>query len=411
MNILHFAHTFIPNYGGTTSRLINLLSDKTNTHLLHVPMPTLQQEKDSSPVPAKEKFDNIEVSRHKLHRKILFRPPIFDISGRINSLSLSRAVGKTEIDIVHGHNPAMFARAALYASRKLDKPFVYEAHRLAFDSFNTDRKYKLPRHLDSFLRWCHRLEERTFFCSADAIIVQTEMHKDRILKLFKLDKNHINVIPMGVDIEEFDPESRALERALLRERLKWNDKIIIMFNGYLGEINGLEFFLKGVQGLDDNIKKKIKAVILGRGPLQKIARKAQQQQPELFEYMGLIEYSKMPAYYAAADVIAIPLPSTLMWECNNPTKLLEAMAMKKIVLGSDVRGITDLLTNGHNGITYKKDDAADFIRQTAAIVDNIDGMDELKDNARDDVVNSRDWKMCRRMLRDVYDFCVNLQKV
>ena len=60
MKVLHFAGSFFPVYGGTTTRLYNLLSDKTNEHYLYVPkapseyMNKLKEEED---------FGNIKVRR------------------------------------------------------------------------------------------------------------------------------------------------------------------------------------------------------------------------------------------------------------------------------------------------------------------------------------------------------------
>ena len=37
MNIIHFIHTYIPIFGGTTTRLINLYSNDGNNHTMIVP--------------------------------------------------------------------------------------------------------------------------------------------------------------------------------------------------------------------------------------------------------------------------------------------------------------------------------------------------------------------------------------
>ncbi len=43
MRVLHFAGSYFPVPGGTTTRLANMLADTQNEHLLVVPRPTAAQ--------------------------------------------------------------------------------------------------------------------------------------------------------------------------------------------------------------------------------------------------------------------------------------------------------------------------------------------------------------------------------
>ena len=402
LRILHFAHSFIPKYGGTTTRLCNLLSDKVNTHYLYVPQPKGRENESNISLPSEEDFNNIKLRRCKIIPKILFRPPIIGIFERLNANRMVCMVKDSGIDIVHGHNPAMFARAALKSSRILNVPFIYEVHRLPFDSFGSNRKYELPDFIDTFIRWCYRLEEGTFLSASAAVIVQTQMHKDRILSLFEIDSHRINVIPMGVDEEYFNPLRWQKEGITIKNRLDCNDKVVFMFNGYLGHVNGIELFLSAVQELPGNIKRKMRVVLLGRGPFQEKCERICKCKPDLFQYLGFVKHTNMPQYYSATDVVVIPLPPMRVWDCNNPTKLLEAMAMEKVILGSDVRGNTDLLKNGTNGFTFKSGSKKDLIKQIIKIIENFHKIDPLRKMARYDVTNKRTWSQSRARLHDLY---------
>ncbi len=53
----------------------------------------------------------------------------------------------------------------------------------------------------------------------------------------------------------------------------------------------------------------------------------------------------MPDYYFTSDIFIIPRPSTISSELVTPLKLLEAMSMESVVLGSNVGGISEVITS------------------------------------------------------------------
>jgi len=77
MRVLHFAHSFIPQYGGTTTRLMNLLSDPAHQHLLGVPMPHGTIATDG-PIANEEGFDL--VVRGEM---VLYGNNAVDLTGRV----------------------------------------------------------------------------------------------------------------------------------------------------------------------------------------------------------------------------------------------------------------------------------------------------------------------------------------
>jgi len=97
----------------------------------------------------------------------------------------------------------------------------------------------------------------------------------------------------------------------------------------------------------------------------------------------------------------------LSWQCNNPTKLLEAMAMERIILGSDVRGITELITDGSNGVIFRGGDASDYRAKVSAIIERHGRPADLGPAARVTVVTRRTWKQSRTLLRRVYEALVS----
>jgi len=406
MKILHFVGSFFPIYGGTTTRLYNLLSDEVNEYYLYVPQAPSGYIPDNMDVLKEEEdFGNIKVRRCKFVEHFKVKIPVINSFKyiEINSERLVNFVKEEGFEIVHGHNPMEFATAAMKYAGKENIPFVYEAHALMADAPMLKKRRYIPKVAYSSVRELFKLKEKKIFQSADAIVTQTNAMKQRIMNVFGIDADKINIVPNGVDESKFDPIKWHQKGNELRKEKNWSDKTIFMYSGYLDYINGIEFLLNNIKELPENIKREIKVVVLGRGPLQKYVEDMSKEESELIEYLGLVNYNDMPIYYSACDVFVIPRPSTLPAENLIPMKLLEAMAMEKIVLGSGVGGITEVVTNNKNGIVFKKGDKDDLLKKISYIVENIGNMDAIRKQARRSIINKYSWEKSREQLQDVYE--------
>lgn len=405
MKILHFAHSFIPIFGGTTTRLSNLLSDTRNEHYLYVPqVPNRYVVDNFGKLKNQDVYGNITVRRCKLVNNLKLKNSILDDVFYLKNATkrLINSVKEKDIQIVHGHSPLEFAISALKYVKNNNLPFVYEVHGLIADIPIHQKKQGKIKIRNKLKINIFLLNEKKIFERADVIITQTSIMKNRITHIHKIDSGKIKIIPNGVDTEKFDPIKWRDKGSDLRKRKNWIGKIIFMYCGFLDDINGLDFFLEAVQELPDQIKQEIKIVILGRGPLKEYVDNMSKKESNLIEYLGLVNYDEMPMYYSACDVFVIPRPSTLPAETLMPMKLLEAMAMGKIVLGSNVGGIKEVLKNNENGIVFQKGNKDEFLKKMVYIVENMKNISNIGKQARKDVIDTYSWQKSREMLQNVY---------
>jgi glycosyltransferase involved in cell wall biosynthesis len=142
--------------------------------------------------------------------------------------------------------------------------------------------------------------------------------------------------------------------------------------------------------------------MLGRGPLQSRVEQAARANRDLIEYAGLVDHDQMPAYYAACDVFVIPRPPLAPGEAFVPMKLLEAMAMEKLLLVSDVAAMAEIVTDGQNGLVFRKGSTADFTHKLEAIAAPDARCPELGRRARQDVLDQYTWQASRQQLQSIY---------
>jgi glycosyltransferase involved in cell wall biosynthesis len=403
---LHFALSFFPVYGGMTARIYNLMNDDENRHTIFVPTsPSKYIPQDLDISNHSDTYNNMQVQRIQLKERYSWGFPVLDYIGdwiniRHKAFSLKKAAEQSQYDFVYGHGPLEFAIAAKKFAERYHLPFIYEVHGLVHDSlWIPPDNWKGAYH--RYLQKLFTREERDVLHKADAIVCQTEMMKKRIIKLYKIHESNIFVISNGVDTEKFAPDKWQTHGLDLRKKHLWESKYVFMYAGLFDQINGIDQLLSQFQNVPSDLWGKIRFVFLGRGGLQEDVQAAAQQY-SFVDFLGMVDYKEIPAYISASDVFIIPRPSTLPAETLVPMKLLEAMAMEKIVLVSDVGGMSEVVENGKDGFLYQKGNPDNFWEIAFQIVQNGKRNNTLGIEARKKVMQNFTWDTSKKKLQSIY---------
>lgn len=406
MKILHFAHSFFPVYGGTSTRLYNLLLDKTNEHYLYVPYPLSLLENLEKPPPKYETFGNINVRRFEIPSKYCLKLPFLPSINKIRNIKkisdyYLNLIEDKKIDIVHGHNPIIYGISMLKYAKNFNLPFLYEAH-----LFGTDFHF-----IHNKLKWnLNNFYEMKIYKNADAIIIQTTALKERLTTIFNIIPEKVKIIPVGVDEDLFNPKSWLQKAKELRIKKGWDDKIIFLYSGYLREYNGVKFFLNAAINLEENIKKKVKIVIIGRGPLKSYVQKLSFQYQGFIDFLSQIDYQSIPIYYAASDIAISARLNHIHVKDSVPQKLVELMAMEKIILASNADATKEIIRDNYNGILFESGNKANFLKKFRYLVENFQSLDHLGKNARETVLENYKWSNNRNKLQKIYEELINKKK-
>jgi len=404
--ILHFVNTFIPTYGGKTNRIHNLCRDDGYAHVMHVPFPSNAGKEGPGSLKAMEKIENFTITRHVLKAVPSIPLPVLDYMARIactevQCSQISKWVAGEQAGLVYGHTPLEFGLAAMRFSRRHGLPFVYEAHGLIHDNL----WYPQPRlkyHYHSLMQKYFVTSERRILQNADIVVAQTDSMRERIEELYGVRRSKIRVIYNGVNEEVFDPGKVLEASRSYRKRKGWGNKLVLMYSGFLDRVNGLDFLLEAAKRLPESLKDRIKIVICGRGEYHQMVQDASFKYPHI-EFLGLVDYEQMPVLYACADIFVIPRPSTLPSETLVPVKLLEAMAMERVVLVSDVGGMTEIVQDEKNGFVFRNRDLDDFIEKLLSLRERVSNIRRIGEQARKDVVDKYTWAKSRKGLREIYE--------
>ena len=279
-----------------------------------------------------------ETFYHAVSNSPVQRHPV-DFSNRCNPsvlIDLIRIIRNDRIDIVHGQGARadFYARLASGFSRKTMYASTVQMPVEGYDVSSLKRL--LYRAFD---RFSERFVDR-FLVVSDSLVksmIQTHgVAPEKVIKIYN-----------GIEIDEYEPnveEFRSQESEVRREFALARDAPVIGAIGRLVWQKGFEYLIEAVPQIASSIPE-ARFLIVGEGPLRKelVALSRELGVNERVIFTGF--RSDIRDILAAVDLLVVP--SLLE---GFPMITLEAMAMAKPIVATNIDGITEQITNGENGI-------------------------------------------------------------
>lgn len=187
----------------------------------------------------------------------------------------------------------------------------------------------------------------------DGMTIITQMMKKEIATRFDVDPDWIGVWTSGVSTSLFRNENHVHDGRELREKLGLTSKFIIFYHGGFSESRGLMDCINAMVIVKDRYPDVV-LFLLGTGSVQTVSdmRKAiadNKIQDRVILHEA-VEYADVPKYIAMGDVGIVPLPDLPQWRNQSPLKLLEYLAMKKVVILTNIPAHREIIGNSNCGI-------------------------------------------------------------
>jgi phosphatidylinositol alpha-mannosyltransferase len=188
--------------------------------------------------------------------------------------------------------------------------------------------------------WCTPLGKwylDRWFRKLDGRIAVSPSARDYINSYFPAE---YTIIPNGVDTNHFHPDVAPITEPC-------NGNFNILFVGRMERRKGFKYLLKAYQ----KVKKQapnctLTAVGPGARLKRRYERRARRQGLTDVKFHGYATYSDLPRHYKAADVVCFPATG-----CESfGIVLLEAMAVGKPIIATDITGYANVMTDGAEGI-------------------------------------------------------------
>ena len=215
-----------------------------------------------------------------------------------------------------------------------------------------------PEHITARLSHARQL-----LTGASAIVAPTRFLADRV------QAEHgalpIQLIPFGMPTDRLRLNTRRYAPAA---------PITFGYAGALQRFKGVHLLVAAFKRL---AAPQARLVIYGAGPLEAEVRSAATDDPRI-RVAGAYTPDQLGAVLQAMDVMVVPS----LWHENLPLTMLEAHAGGVPVLVSDVAGMTECVTDGINGFTFRRGDEEDLLRTLQLIVSQPDLLHPIQANLR-----------------------------
>ena len=102
------------------------------------------------------------------------------------------------------------------------------------------------------------------------------------------------------------------------------------------------------------------------------------------------------------DILVYPRVGSRLTELTTPLKPLEAMAMEKVVVGSDVGGLRELVGDGETGFLVDPGSPQALAKRLLSLIEHDTARAATGKRARDFVLREREWEKIVSCYLDVY---------
>jgi len=294
--------------------------------------------------------DKIKVIRLPVHLK----NPIIIV---FNSIIIFFIIIFYNIDIVHARSraPAWSCLWACFFSRK---KFVTTFH----GTYNFSNKLKL---------FYNSIMVRSKLIIAGSNFIFNHINKN-YQKYLNPKQKKLMVIFRGINLEYFNSKNVFKDKSDDLAK-KWNinsNSFIILLPGRLTKWKGQEMFIEALNLLiENNNKNNFHAIILGSDQGRNIYKKKLLLLVERYRLGKKITFIEscedMPTAYKLADVV---VSGSIEPEAFGRVAV-EAQAMNKPIVASNLGGSKETILNGKSGILFKSEDSKELARNFNKLMD------------------------------------------
>jgi PEP-CTERM/exosortase A-associated glycosyltransferase len=295
---------------------------------------------------------------------------------------LPQVVREWKPELIHAHSPMLVGLPALRVAHAARLPLVYEVRDL-WENASVDRgKFAAD---SPYYRAAQALEDQ-LFRYAQAVVTICESLRSEIAPRVR---GALHVVPNAVDTSLFSPRPKSFEVA---SRWGLEGKRVV---GYVGTFQPYEGLSTLIHALPKLLRQVGNAVLLitggggGQAELEQLTAEARLTDKVVFT--GRVAHEQVLDIYAQADVLVYPRVSTRTTRITTPLKPLEAMAMGKPVIVSDLPAMRELVRPGETGLVFRAGDSDDLALTIGKLLADQELSARIGRAAREQVMAEREW--------------------
>ena len=274
------------------------------------------------------------------------------------------------VSVVHARSRSP-AWSSYFAAKKLSIPFVTTFHGIYSSNTYINKLYN------------------SVMTKGDKVVAVSNFTKNYILETYNIDKNKLEVIYDGIDTRKFDSKNISKQQINLY-RTKYNIKknhIIILLPSRFSKIKGHSLLNKTLQKF---LHLPIQCIYI-KDKTSKSYHSTQKFiiSSELNKVISIFpKEQNMEILYSLCDIIICP---SIKAESFGKS-IAEAMAMKKLVISSNIGGPLETIIDKKNGFLFQANDEESLYQVLSKVIEILGTESEKKitNNARHQIITKFD---------------------
>jgi PEP-CTERM/exosortase A-associated glycosyltransferase len=371
LKVLHILDHSLPLHSGYTFRSQSILEEQRKRGWAPVVVTSPKHEASwKSPTQPLE-----EVGGFRFYRTGPSLPARFPLQSELrlmNSLA-QRITQVCDIEkpaILHAHSPVLNALPALRVGRRLGIPVVYEIRAFWEDAAvdhgtysEGSAKYRVVKSLETWA--CKKADQITVLCNG--------VKSDLIQRGIPGEK--MSIIFNAINPDDFRSLPRDRE---LAASLGINGRPVLGFVGSFYRYEGLDLLVRAFAKLCE-ARSDLVLLLVGGGEMEATLREQIKKTSRADRVIipGRFPHDKVPGIYSLIDILVYPRYSMRLTELVTPLKPLEAMAMGKPLVASDIGGHRELIQDGTTGLLFKPGDDAALAEKLQRVLNDATLRDKL----------------------------------
>ena len=316
------------------------------------------------------------------------KPRPVPVSGSVARITLSpwlssqvKAILQREkFDIIHLHEPLM-PMLCTTSLRLSDIPTVGTFHASGGQSWYSFSWY-------TYCTPIGKLFLKKWFKKLDGRVAVSPIARNHVYKYFPTD---YTIIPNGIDTKHFHPDVSPIDR--------FNDgKINILFVGRMEKRKGANYLLDSYKLVKKEVPNS-RLILVGPGIRLRHKYEKQVMRSGLKDvvFTGYASYDDLPRYYKTASIVCAPATG---WESFGIV-LLEAMAVGKPLIASNIKGYASVITDGEDGLLVPPKNPNKLAEALLSLINDEPLQQKLGANGRAKALEY-DWEKVTQRLMDFY---------
>ncbi len=283
-----------------------------------------------------------------------------------------------DMDIIHVQWPIPNGLGALFLKWIYNVPYIDTVYG---EEVYLSKRYHVTNILKFLLHW-----------SSNIITISNATYRECLN--IELSESKLDIIPFGVDTSFYKPVNVVKNKEIFQ----------ILSVGYLIERKGFTYLISSIKEV---LKEhgNIKLNIVGSGPEeQKIKNHITNLNlEEHVEIISNISDEELLKMYNSSDLFV--LPSIVDSQGNTEglgVVLIEAMACKLPVIGSNIGGIPDIVEDGVTGLLVPQKNVSELSKSINKIIENPDISERIAEKGYKMVKSNFSWERIAKDYIDVY---------